>query len=295
MDVFKARVGNHETAEGRAFLQDRSPLFFADRIVRPLLIAQGANDPRVKQAESDQIVEAMKENGIPVTYVLYPDEGHGFARPVNRMSFYAVTDAFLGQCLGGRYQPLGEGPGRLDDHRAGGGGQPSAGWPRRCIRSSSARGSTSCTSRATANRRLRKRIDLNARDGQIAGVQAPGQILGDQPSEPVGTRRVVVAVGLEREARWTGPSERIEGPDDGRVERVPIGRVSPEPPWIVQQARAVQVFNPDERARAVCLLCPVREVVDRRRRPGAGRDHRVRTCAADRSASDRAWTPKAGR
>ena len=75
---------------------------------KPLLIGQGANDPRVKQQESDQIVTAMEAKGIPVTYVLYPDEGHGFARPTNRLSFFAVTDAFLAGCLGGRSEPFGD-------------------------------------------------------------------------------------------------------------------------------------------------------------------------------------------
>src|SRR5690606_12179688 len=72
------------------------------------LIGQGANDPRVKQAESDQIVDAMTEKDIPVTYVLFPDEGHGFARPENDLAFNAVAEGFLGQCLGGRAQPSGD-------------------------------------------------------------------------------------------------------------------------------------------------------------------------------------------
>ena len=71
------------------------------------MIAQGANDPRVKQAEADQIVKAMKDKKLPVTYVLYPEEGHGFARPTNRTSFYAIAEGFLSQCLGGRYEPIG--------------------------------------------------------------------------------------------------------------------------------------------------------------------------------------------
>jgi dipeptidyl aminopeptidase/acylaminoacyl peptidase len=100
--------GDPSTEEGRKFLQSRSPLTFADKITKPLLIAQGANDPRVKQAESDQIVAAMKKKGIPVTYLLYPDEGHGFARPENRMSFYAVTEQFLSRCLGGKVEPVGD-------------------------------------------------------------------------------------------------------------------------------------------------------------------------------------------
>jgi dipeptidyl aminopeptidase/acylaminoacyl peptidase len=105
--MFTTRVGDHRTEEGRKFLESRSPLSFVDRIQRPLLIGQGANDPRVKQSEADQIVAAMQRKGIPVTYVLYPDEGHGFARPENRLSFNAVVEAFLSQYLGGRYEPVG--------------------------------------------------------------------------------------------------------------------------------------------------------------------------------------------
>src|SRR5690606_40067906 len=81
---------------------------YAHRIQRPLLIGQGANDPRVKQSESDQIVAAMQEAGIPVTYVLYPDEGHGFVRPPNRLSFSAVQEAFFHEHLGGRFEPFGD-------------------------------------------------------------------------------------------------------------------------------------------------------------------------------------------
>jgi dipeptidyl aminopeptidase/acylaminoacyl peptidase len=101
------RIGDPRTAEGRELLKQRSPLTFADKISKPLLIAQGANDPRVKQAEADQIVAAMKSRKLPVTYVLYPDEGHGFARPQNRISFYAVAEGFLSKCLGGRAEPIG--------------------------------------------------------------------------------------------------------------------------------------------------------------------------------------------
>ena len=105
---FTSRVGDHRTDEGRRFLETRSPLTFVDRIQRPLLIGQGANDPRVKQSESDQIVAAMQKKGIPVTYVVYPDEGHGFVRPENRLSFNAVVEAFLSQYLGGRFEPVGD-------------------------------------------------------------------------------------------------------------------------------------------------------------------------------------------
>jgi dipeptidyl aminopeptidase/acylaminoacyl peptidase len=108
IELFATRVGDHRTEEGRAFLTRRSPLSYVDRIEKPLLIGQGANDPRVKQAESDQIVQAMQDANIPVTYLLYTDEGHGFARPENRLSFYAVTDAFLAEHLGGRYEPIGD-------------------------------------------------------------------------------------------------------------------------------------------------------------------------------------------
>ena len=107
LETFAQRVGDHRTEEGQLFLRSRSPLYKADEITKPLLIGQGANDPRVKQAESDQIVAAMQDNELPVTYVLYPDEGHGFARPENRESFYAIMEVFLEKCLGGRSQPIG--------------------------------------------------------------------------------------------------------------------------------------------------------------------------------------------
>ncbi len=103
------RVGNLETEE--EFLKSRSPLFFADRIQKPLLIGQGANDPRVKQSESDQIVNAMQQAGLPVQYVLYTDEGHGFARPENRLHFFAIAEEFLAKYLGGRFEPLADIPG----------------------------------------------------------------------------------------------------------------------------------------------------------------------------------------
>ncbi len=100
------RVGNLETEE--EFLKERSPLFFVDRIQKPLLIGQGANDPRVKEAESEQIVAAMKQAGKPVEYVLYTDEGHGFARPENRLHFFAIAEEFLAKYLGGRSEPVGD-------------------------------------------------------------------------------------------------------------------------------------------------------------------------------------------
>lgn len=102
------RMGDPRTEAGRAWLAERSPLGRVGQIARPLLIGQGANDPRVKQDESDQIVNAMTARGIPVTYVLFPDEGHGFQRPENAKAFNAVAEGFLGTCLGGRSQPIGE-------------------------------------------------------------------------------------------------------------------------------------------------------------------------------------------
>jgi dipeptidyl aminopeptidase/acylaminoacyl peptidase len=106
--IFTSRVGDHQTEEGRKFLESRSALPRVDKISKPLLIGQGANDPRVKQAESDQIVRAMQSKGLPVTYVLFPDEGHGFARPENNIAFFAVAEAFLAKHVGGRAEPIGD-------------------------------------------------------------------------------------------------------------------------------------------------------------------------------------------
>ena len=103
LSLFESRVGALSEPE---YLDLISPLTKVDQIRRPLLIGQGANDPRVKQAESEQIVAAMQANNIPVTYVVFPDEGHGFARPENSMAFFAVTEAFLAQHLGGKYEPI---------------------------------------------------------------------------------------------------------------------------------------------------------------------------------------------
>jgi dipeptidyl aminopeptidase/acylaminoacyl peptidase len=98
--TFHQRVGNPDTEE--EFLRSRSPLFYVDRIKIPLLIAQGANDPRVQQSESEQIVAALREKGIDYEYLLFEDEGHGFARPENRLKFYAAAERFLAKHLGGR-------------------------------------------------------------------------------------------------------------------------------------------------------------------------------------------------
>jgi dipeptidyl aminopeptidase/acylaminoacyl peptidase len=105
---FYRSMGDPRTPEGMAHLKRTSPLYKAAAIKRPLLIGQGANDPRVNVAESEQIVDAMKAKGIPVTYVVFPDEGHGFARPVNNIAFNAVAENFLAKCLGGRAEPIGD-------------------------------------------------------------------------------------------------------------------------------------------------------------------------------------------
>ena len=102
--MFTERVGGADETE---WLDSISPLTHVGNIKRPLLIAQGANDPRVKVSESDQIVAAMNEKSIPVTYVVFPDEGHGFARTENSMAFNSITEQFLGKHLGGRVQPDG--------------------------------------------------------------------------------------------------------------------------------------------------------------------------------------------
>jgi dipeptidyl aminopeptidase/acylaminoacyl peptidase len=103
---FYRRMGDPTTADGKALLVAASPLSHAADIKRPLLIGQGANDARVKPAESEQIVAALKAHHLPVTYAVFPDEGHGFGRPENNIAFYGLTEAFLSAQLGGMYAPL---------------------------------------------------------------------------------------------------------------------------------------------------------------------------------------------
>ena len=115
------RVGDPRTPEGVALLKARSPLHRAGDITKPMLIGHGENDVRCKVAESDQIVAAMADKRIPVIYVVYPDEGHGFARPENDIAFKAITEAFLARHLGGRAEPIGEDfTGSSHEIRAGG-------------------------------------------------------------------------------------------------------------------------------------------------------------------------------
>lgn len=108
IELFRKRVGDHLTEAGRLFLKHRSPVNYAGWIKRLLLICHGANDPRVRQSESDQIVRIMQEKNLPVIYLLYPDEGHGLVRAENRLFFSAVAEIFLSRCLHGRCEPAGD-------------------------------------------------------------------------------------------------------------------------------------------------------------------------------------------
>jgi dipeptidyl aminopeptidase/acylaminoacyl peptidase len=98
-DLFR-RVGDPDKDE--EFLRSISPLFYVDQIRKPLMVVQGANDPRVKKQESDQIVAAMKEKNIPVYYLVKENEGHGFQNEENQIEFYKYLEAFFARYLGGR-------------------------------------------------------------------------------------------------------------------------------------------------------------------------------------------------
>jgi dipeptidyl aminopeptidase/acylaminoacyl peptidase len=102
--LFAVRMGDPSTPEGKKLLMEESPLHSADKIKTPLLVAQGANDPRVNRRESEQIVIAVRDHGLPVEYILAPDEGHGFARPVNNLALFMEAEKFLAAQLGGRHQ-----------------------------------------------------------------------------------------------------------------------------------------------------------------------------------------------
>jgi acetyl esterase/lipase len=106
--VWHTRLGDPKTEAGRTLLEERSPLNHLDHATKPILIAQGMMDVRVVAAESEQMVNALKARDVPVTYVTFSDEGHGFVRPENRLAFYAVTEAFLAKHLGGKVQPVGD-------------------------------------------------------------------------------------------------------------------------------------------------------------------------------------------
>ena len=101
-------VGDPSDPEAREAMIERSAISRIDDIRVPLLVGQGGNDPRVTKPEADNLVEAMQAKNLPVTYINYPDEGHGFQKPENRLSFFAAMEGFLGKCLGGRVQPIGD-------------------------------------------------------------------------------------------------------------------------------------------------------------------------------------------
>ena len=107
LESLAADLGDPRTPEGLAHLRDRSPINHVDRVKGPVLVVQGANDRRVPQAESDRMVAALKAHGVRVTYLLYPDEGHGLLRQPNNNSFDAISEVFLKNCLGGQAQPIG--------------------------------------------------------------------------------------------------------------------------------------------------------------------------------------------
>jgi dipeptidyl aminopeptidase/acylaminoacyl peptidase len=105
-DSLYALLGDPRTAEGKKLLKERSPFNYAGQTKGAMLIVQGANDVRVPTREAEQVVAAMQKAGTQVTYLLYPDEGHGIIRTENNRSFLAISEVFFGQCLGGRYSPL---------------------------------------------------------------------------------------------------------------------------------------------------------------------------------------------
>ncbi len=102
--LFYERMGDPNTSQGKVLLMEESPLNSADKIKTPLLVAQGANDPRVNRREAEQIVIALRDRNFPVEYILAPDEGHGFARPINNLALYMESEKFLAEHLGGRHQ-----------------------------------------------------------------------------------------------------------------------------------------------------------------------------------------------
>ena len=105
--IMYARMADPDTPAGKKWLEERSPLYSAARIKTPLMVVQGANDPRVSRREAEQIVIALRDRGFPVEYLLAPDEGHGFARPVNSLAMFMAVEKFLAAHLKGRYQDAG--------------------------------------------------------------------------------------------------------------------------------------------------------------------------------------------
>jgi dipeptidyl aminopeptidase/acylaminoacyl peptidase len=114
--TFYRHVGDPAKPDDREELRRRSPLFYVDQIDDPLLIIHGANDPRVKKREADQLAIALRDKSVEVQYLLADDEGHGFAKVENRLAAYRAIEQFFGECLGGRVQPQAEA--RLERHLA---------------------------------------------------------------------------------------------------------------------------------------------------------------------------------
>jgi dipeptidyl aminopeptidase/acylaminoacyl peptidase len=112
MDAIYKMFGDPRTPEGRQYLIENSPITHVDKIKKPLLIFLGKNDPRSHISDGEQIVAAMKKRNLPVVYVLYPDEGHGFLKEQNHRSYVAIIEFFLAKIMGGRCEPIH--PGELD-------------------------------------------------------------------------------------------------------------------------------------------------------------------------------------
>jgi dipeptidyl aminopeptidase/acylaminoacyl peptidase len=102
--IMYARMADPQTPDGKKWMEERSPLHSAGKIKTPLMVVQGANDPRVNRREAEQIVIALRDRGFPVEYLCAPDEGHGFARPVNNLAMFMAVEKFLSRHLNGRYQ-----------------------------------------------------------------------------------------------------------------------------------------------------------------------------------------------
>jgi len=102
--IMYARMADPDTPSGKQWMEERSPLHSAGKIKTPLMVVQGANDPRVHRREAEQIVIALRDRGFPVEYLCAPDEGHGFARPVNNLAMFMAVEKFLAAHLNGRYQ-----------------------------------------------------------------------------------------------------------------------------------------------------------------------------------------------
>jgi dipeptidyl aminopeptidase/acylaminoacyl peptidase len=107
-DILLHRVGDPDTSQGKQLLEAQSPELHAQGIVHPLFLAQGASDPEVSESDAQALVRELKDRGVPVTYVIYPDEGETLSWPADQLSFYAMAEAFLGKCLGGRIEPIGD-------------------------------------------------------------------------------------------------------------------------------------------------------------------------------------------